>query len=183
MKKILKYFFLVSIAIILLATGCSRSKTQTEIDFKPGSEAHPNQVPKAAPKEDPSHITLTKNKITFSVSKKPKYFDKNMIVPEEGKVVAGLFIAITNDTQEDLLIDPKFVEITTDDGGKHGYSETKTSITGKGAFKIMALPPTYRGGGLLLFEIKDKAEIQSVKYDDHKGHIFNVTLSEPSKKV
>ncbi len=182
MKKILTACCLVSTALILLTSGCFWSKPEPGIDFGPVSGGHSGQKPKV-PKEDPAHITLTKNQVTFSASKKPKYFDKNMIVPAEGKVVAGLFISITNDTQTDLLIDPKFVEITTDDGQKHSYSETKTSITGKGAFKTLPLPSTFRGGGLILFEIKDGAQIQSVKYDDHRGHAFNVTLLESPKKV
>jgi hypothetical protein len=177
-KKYLKICLPLA-AAVLLTTGCFWSKAETGLDSPPGSGGNSKQTPKA----DTAHINLTKDKVTFTVSKTPKYFDKNMIVPEEGMVIAGLSITLTNDTPNDLLIDPKYGEITTNDGQKHTYSETKTVITGKGAFKTIVLPPTYRGGGLLLFEIKDKAQIQSVKYDDQKGHVFNVTLLESPKKL
>ncbi|MFZ5627259.1 MAG: DUF4352 domain-containing protein [Bacillota bacterium] len=167
MKKIFLLSFLVA---ALLLGGCASTQPQVP--------------PHASNREEKSgHIKLVQGPLTLEVSQKPKYFSPELMPAEKGKVVIGLFTAITNDSDQDLTIKPEFVTIITEDGKSYQYSETRTAITGKGAFKAMDLPPHYRGGGLLLFEIPRDQQVDKVLYEDQAGHKFTVNLLAPPGKV
>lgn len=166
MKKILLLSFLMA---ALLLGGCASTRPQVP--------------PHTSNQEEKSgHLKLVQGPLTLEVSQHPKYFKPEMMPADEGKVVIGLFTAITNDSDQDLAIKPEFVTIITEDGKSYQYSEARTAITGKGAFKAMDLPPHYRGGGLLLFEIPRDQQVEKVLYQDQAGHQFTVNLlAEPGK--
>jgi len=165
-KKILLLSFLAA----LLLSGCASKEPQVP--------------PHAGNQEEKSgHLKLVQGPLTLEVSQKPKYFNPELMPADDGKVVIGLFTAITNDSDQDLTIKPEFVTIITEDGKSYQYSEARTAITGKGAFKAMALPPHYRGGGLLLFEIPRDQQVDKVLYEDQAGHKFTVNLLVPPGKV
>lgn len=174
-KKVIQ-MLLVSSAVAVLTAGCFWSKPSV-----PQAQPKTSQGGAKVQEDNEDHYTLTKNQITFTVSNKPKYFSQTMIPAAEGKVVVGILIAYENNSPQELHIDPNYIEITTKDGKKYRYSETKTEITGTGAFKSRDLPFTYRGGGLLLFEIGAKEVVKSVKSDDGKGHVFEIDLLNPPK--
>lgn len=175
MKSLAPKLIALATAALLFA-GCSAG-TKT-------APPQPNQAQKEAPSsQEEDHVSMVKGNITYSVSKKIKYFEQNMIPSGAGNTVAGLLVTIANNSPDAFEIDPAAVTITTEDGKKHIFSPDKTAITGKGGFSKHQLNPGFTGGGLVLFVIKNTDKVTSLEYDDKKGHAFSYNFIDGVSKI
>lgn len=154
----MKKLFLLLLCALFIVAGCTEKKP-------------PVQIGNDKPKTD--HLISEQDGVTVEVSNELKTFPKSMISTKEGYDVVGVSVIVVNKTKDNLPISPDFVTLVSMDGTEYKYSEI-TSITGKGAFKSVALPPEYRGGGLMLFEIKKDVKISKVLYKDDQGHEITI---------
>ncbi|GAB4267157.1 hypothetical protein [Thermincola ferriacetica] len=157
----MKKYIIVILCVAFLLAGCTGSKVPA-----PKPDTTPNT----------NHLTAQKDGITLEVSRELKTFPKNMLATKEGYDIVGLSVIVINKSQQNVPISPDYVTLVAIDNTTYKYSEITESVTGKGAFRKVTLPPDYRGGGLLLFEIKKGIKINKVIYKDQMNHEFNINF-------
>ncbi len=154
----MKKWFLLFLCMSLLVSGCWSSK-QTP----PPKTTQPNT----------NHISAEQGGVKVEVSRELRTFPKSMIATKEGFDIVGISVVITNNSKENVPISPDNITLVAVDNTQYKYSEV-TSITGKGAFKAVVLPPEYRGGGLLLYEIKKGVKIDKIVFKDKLNHDITI---------
>ncbi|WP_418792386.1 DUF4352 domain-containing protein [Phosphitispora sp. TUW77] len=169
MKK--SIVLLLSIFILILA-GCSKTAPKT-----------PPSAPNTEENADAAHLTSEDKNLKISVSKEIRSLTAMNINTKPGYDVTSILVAIENVSKDNVPISPKFVTLKTTDETEYKYSEELTmKITSKSAFKEVILPPDYRGGGLLVFEIKKDSVPDTLSYKDNSGHEMTVQFPAILKK-
>ena len=161
----MKRIFLVSLTILLIIfTGCSKQEPKDQTP------------PPKSDNLDTTHLTTEDRNLKISVSKKIRSLNGMNIYDREGYDLVSVQVAVENHSKEENIpISPDFVTLKTSDGSEYKYSPSLTQqITNKAAFKEVVLPPDYRGGGLLLFELKTGSITDSLTYEDESGHTMTV---------
>lgn len=159
-----KWLILLLCSIFIIA-GCGTAKKE---------EAPP--PPKSQP--DTAHIIVDDKDISLQVSRQVRKFTSmKALQTQEGYEIVGISVKIENKGQNQFEISPDFVTLISSDSTKYKYSEL-TSITGKGGFRKVTLPPDYEGGGLLLFEVKKGIPAEKIQYTDKSGHNLSVKLEK-----
>ncbi len=166
MKKL--FILLLSVLIIVVA-GCSKSETKS-----------PPPEPNTQEKADTAHLTAEDKEFKMSVSKEIRSLSAMNIYNKEGHELVSVLVALENVSKDNVPISPEFVTLKTADGTEYKYSaELTRQITNKSAFKEVVLPPDYRGGGLLLFELKKDSPPDTLTYKDDSNH--EMTVQFPSQ--
>jgi len=165
MKKLLVLILCILLPVL---AGCASDKKE-------------QPVPKP-PKTDTTHLTAEQRGITIKVSREIRNLSRMIKSSKEGHQVVSLQVAVENDSKDNVSISPDFVTLKTVDGTEYKYSPDLTeTVTSKASFKKVTLPPDYRGGGLLIFEIKQGAKIESLQYKDGAGRDIPIKFSSEEK--
>ena len=141
-------------------------------------------TPKAAPPqssaEDTTHLTAQDNGMGLSVSKEVKSMTQMIPSDKKGYDVVSILVKVENNSKTNIPVSPDFVTLKTTDGTEYKYSKelTENGPLGKSAFVSRTIPPQYNGGGLLLFELKTGAKVESLTYKDNQSH--NMTIKFPA---
>ncbi|MBU7007668.1 DUF4352 domain-containing protein [Phosphitispora fastidiosa] len=164
-----KLFTLLLCSLILVFAGCGKTETK-----------NPPPAPDTEDKADTAHLTAEDNEFKMSVSKEIRSLTAMNIGTKDGYDVVSILVAIENVSKDNVPISPNFVTLKTLDGAEYKYSQELTQkITSKSAFKEVVLPPDYRGGGLLLFELKKDSIPETLTYKDEANH--EMTIQFPTK--
>ncbi|PKM81323.1 MAG: hypothetical protein CVU89_09940 [Firmicutes bacterium HGW-Firmicutes-14] len=165
-----KFLILVIIISLTAFIGCSKTKQQ-------GSAPEP---PPEQP--DTAHLTAEDNGLALSISREIRSLSGMNISGKDGYEVVSIQVAVDNNTKDNVPISPEFVTLKMTDGTEYKYSpELTQTITSKAAFKEVTLPPDYRGGGLLIFELKKGTIPDSLIYADNKSHEIPVKFPTEMK--
>ncbi len=158
MKKLLALLLCIALFVF---TGCTEEK--------------PEPAPSPSV-EDTSHLTGEDNGFIVSTTRDIRNMTQMIKPTKPDYEVISLLVKVENNTKADIPISPDFVTIKTADGEIHKYSSTLTNAKplGKSAFSERTIPPDYRGGGLLIFEIKSGLTVDTLHYKDDSGH--DITL-------
>ena len=164
-----KLFTLLLCSLILISAGCGKTETK-----------NPPPASDTEEKADTAHLTAEDKEFKLSVSKEIRSLTAMNISTKDGYDVVSILVAIENVSKDNVPISPDFVTLKTSDGAEYKYSQEVTQkITSKSAFKEVVLPPDYRGGGLLLFELKKDSVPETLTYKDNSNH--EMTIQFPSK--
>lgn len=158
-----KLFTVLLCIILLVFSGCTNAKKE-------------NTAPKPV-EPDTAHVTAEDKGLIISTSREVRDMTQMIKPTKADNSVFGILVAIENNSKADVPISPDFVTLKTNDGTTHKYSSelTNSKILGKSAFVSRTIPPDYRGGGLLIFEVKKGLKVDSLLYKDNSGH--NMTLN------
>lgn len=166
MKKLIVMLLFLS---LMIASGCANTKD------KPAPPKPPEQA-------DTAHLTAEDKGLAISVSREIRSLAALNTYAKEGYEIVSTSVAIENNTKDNVPISPDFVTLKTTDGTEYKYIESLTDkITSKAAFKAVTLPPQYRGGGLLIFEVKQGSDAETITYKDTIGHDMNVKFKTDAK--
>jgi hypothetical protein len=160
MKKL--FTVLVCLAFLVF-TGC----------FTPENKVPPPL--KSKPEVASAHLTADNNGLLMSVSRKVRQMSAMNIYTKAGYEVVSISVSLENNTKENIPISPDFITFKAVGGTQYKYSAKLTEqITSKASFKKVNLFPNYRGGGLLLIEIKSGTNLESVTYKDSSNHEITI---------
>lgn len=158
-----KLFTVLLCILLMVFSGCTDTKKE---DPAPKPE-----------QPDTTHVTAQDKGVILSTSREVRDMTQMIKPSKAGNTVFGILVAIENNSKADVPISPDFVTLKTNDGKTHKYSAqlTNSQILGKSAFTNRTIPPDYRGGGLLIFEVNSGSKAASLIYKDNSGH--NLTLN------
>ncbi|RJQ41322.1 MAG: DUF4352 domain-containing protein [Nitrospiraceae bacterium] len=163
MKKLTVILFSI---LLLVSAGCAGSKKK-----------EPVPVPPSQP--DTSHLTAEDKGLEVSISREMRALTGMIASSREGYEVYSIQVAVANNSKDNVPISPDFVTLKASDRTEYKYSPDLTeTVTSKAAFKEVTLPPDYRGGGLLIFELKKGSVMENLNYKDDSGH--DMTVKFPS---
>ncbi len=152
--------------LLPVLTGCTSEKK--EPPAKPPIQA------------DTAHLTAAANGLDMSVSREFRSLSAMNIYAKTGYEVVSVQVALENNSKSNVPISPDFVTLKMTDGTTYKYSPALTdNITSRAAFKKVVLPPDYRGGGLLIFEIEKGSTAETLTYDDKAGR--KMTIKFPAR--
>lgn len=168
MKKILLILLCFNLIIF---TGCTSSKKSQIPAPKPPAES------------DTAHLSVEDKGIVVSVSKEVRNMTQMIKPDKSGFDVVSVLVKIENNSTTKVMVSPDFVTLKTDDGKEYKYAAALTagSPLGKSAFSKRPIPPEYRGGGLLLFEIVAGTKAESLIYKDDSGHFVTLKFQTGTK--
>lgn len=165
-----KQFSVLLILLVFFVYGCTSAKEK--------------EAPKTPVLPETTHLTLEKSGILLSVSPKLRPLAALNNNAKAGTEVSSIQVTVDNNTQDPVPVSPVFVSLESSNGEKYKYSPDLTrSFTGKASFKTISLPPGYRGGGLLIFELPKGIKIKNLLYDDAAGHNMRLQFPPKSEKV
>lgn len=165
-----KRFVVLLILLAFFLYGCTPAKEK--------------EVPKTPVIPETTHLTVEKNGILLSVSPKLRQLAALNNNAKVGSEVSSIQVTVDNNAQDPVPVSPDFVTLESSNGDKYKYSpELTKSFTGKASFKTISLPPGYRGGGLLIFELPKGIKIKNLLYDDAAGHNMRLQFPPKSEQV
>lgn len=165
-----KLFTVLLCIILMVFSGCTSAKKE---------EPAPKSV-----QPDTTHVTAEDKGVIISTSREVRDMTQMIKPTKEGNTVFGILVALENNSRADVPISPDFVTLKTTDGTTHKYSPelTNSKILGKSAFSNRTIPPDYRGGGLLIFEVTKGVKAESLTYKDNSGHNMSLNFQTQAPK-